>query len=408
MATVSRDDRQGALRAGRSGQVGRVGRAGRVGRVGPVGPFSSFWGPGFTVARVLGLGLVLWSVSTEVPPGTSEAQLAVWVLCATLAPAWLLWTATPPGTSRLQLATFVWLSAAGGAVSGLAPMGLWFVGVAAMGVATSFEVPASLAVAAAGPASAAITVWVDGRSPTVVLGAAAACLAGFLLGAGRRQHSERATQAVLLELEHDRAEVEHDRASLLSERNRLAGEVHDVLAHTLGALTVQLEALDAQLDGHPTIPSSIRESVRRTRSLASEGLAEARRAVLALREDASPLADQLERLTATSGASLEVVGEPPPLAPEATLALYRVAQEAITNATKHAPGARVTVRLQCSAQEISLSVENGPPSEPPGELSASGAGFGIDGITERVRLVGGEVSAGPTPSGWQVDARVPR
>ncbi len=391
MSTRSRDEHRPAERPG------------RVGRFDPLGA------PGLAAARVAGLGLLLWGISTEVAPGSTAPALAVWLLSATLVPAWLLWTAAPPaGGSRVQVAGFLWLAAAGGAVSGLAPIGLVFIGMAVLGAASSLGTPLSLVVAVAGPASAAVAIGVDGRSPTVVLGAAAACLGGFVLGAGRRQHGERAARDALLALEHDRAEVEHDRASLLAERNRLAGEVHDVLAHTLGALSVQLEALDAQLDGRSDIPSSIRENVRRTRSLASEGLTEARRAVRALRDDASPLPAQLERLTTSSGALLDVVGDPLPLSPASTLALYRVAQEAITNATKHAPGARVQVRLHCSDEHVVLSVENGVPNRPPGELAATGAGYGIDGITERVRLVGGDVKTGPTSSGWRVEATVPR
>jgi DNA-binding NarL/FixJ family response regulator/two-component sensor histidine kinase len=202
-------------------------------------------------------------------------------------------------------------------------------------------------------------------------------------------------------MEHERAEVEHERAAVLAERNRLAREVHDVLAHTLGALSIQLEALDAQLDALPEVPRTLSEGVQRTKSLAADGLVEARRAVRALRDDAPPLVDQVVRLCELRGAQLVVLGGPRPLAAEATLALYRAAQEALTNAAKHAPGAPVILRLSFEEATVSLAVENGAGEHPLGELAGSGDGYGIDGIRERVRLLGGEVAAGPVGQGWR-------
>jgi DNA-binding NarL/FixJ family response regulator len=167
-------------------------------------------------------------------------------------------------------------------------------------------------------------------------------------------------------MEHERAEVEHERAAVLAERNRLAREVHDVLAHTLGALSIQLEALDAQLDALPEVPRTLSEGVQRTKSLAADGLVEARRAVRALRDDAPPLVDQVVRLCELRGAQLVVLGGP-----------------SFEEAT------------------VSLAVENGAGEHPLGELAGSGDGYGIDGIRERVRLLGGEVAAGPVGQGWR-------
>jgi len=113
-------------------------------------------------------------------------------------------------------------------------------------------------------------------------------------------------------------------------------------------------------------------------------------------------------LCSNDRASLEVSGSRRALSAEVTVALYRVAQEALTNATKHAPGAKVSVRLDFGDECVTLSVANEPGSEPPGALSASGAGYGLDGIRERVRLLKGEVLAGPTDEGgWLVEARLP-
>lgn len=231
---------------------------------------------------------------------------------------------------------------------------------------------------------------------------------GSSSGLGRRRQADLAARAALLALERDRANLEHDRAALLAERNRLAREVHDVLAHTLGALSVQSEALDAQLDALTEVPSSIREGVKRTRSLASEGLAEARRAVQALRDDAPPLVTQLERLTRATGTTFEVFGDPVPLQSEPTLALYRVAQEAINQCDEARPrSTRAGSRRVRTRGRRALRGERSF-GHAIRDLASSGAGYGLDGITERLRLVGGDVTAGPTQSGWRVDAKLPR
>ena len=141
-----------------------------------------------------------------------------------------------------------------------------------------------------------------------------------------------------MQVSEARADAERARAELLAGRNHLARELHDILAHTLSALSLQLEALDALIDvGRPT--PEVRAQPDSLRRLVREGLDEARGAVRALREDAPPLEEQLARLSGDRHASLSVVGVPRRLAPDVSLALYRVAQEALTNVAKHAAGA---------------------------------------------------------------------
>ena len=96
--------------------------------------------------------------------------------------------------------------------------------------------------------------------------------------------------------------------------------------------------------------------------------------------------------------------------PDVTLALYRVAQEALTNVVKHAPGAEAEIELWPSAEDrVTLSVSQLPPvatvAGPPS--GGSGAGYGLQGIQERVLLIGGRVEAGPAGNGWRVEAEVP-
>lgn len=127
----------------------------------------------------------------------------------------------------------------------------------------------------------------------------------------------------------------------------------------------------------------------------------------ALREDLPPIQDQLTRLTADQDFVLEVVGSPRDLPPEATFALYRVAQEALTNAIKHAPGSQATVRLVFAPEQVTLTISNPPGTGMPSGISDSGGGYGLQGIAERVLLVGGQVEAGRSGAGWRVEARVP-
>ncbi|MGH9076198.1 MAG: sensor histidine kinase [Acidimicrobiales bacterium] len=205
----------------------------------------------------------------------------------------------------------------------------------------------------------------------------------------------------------------------------MARELHDVLAHTLSALSVQLEALDSLVRAGPGTPTEVLEHMDQTKRLVRDGLDEARGAVYALREDASPLADQVLSLAGTRQACVEICGAPRRIAPEASLALYRIAQEALTNVVKHAPGDEAHVCLGFEPARVTLSVSNqldqasapaGPGLAGPGlagsglagsGLAGSGGGYGIAGMKERLLLLGGRVEAGPSPRGWRVEAEVP-
>ncbi|HTW10153.1 MAG TPA: histidine kinase, partial [Acidimicrobiales bacterium] len=215
-----------------------------------------------------------------------------------------------------------------------------------------------------------------------------------------------AAMEAAMEVEKAHTEVERARAEILAERNRLAREIHDVLAHTLAALSVQLEALSAVADTEGA-PAPVVAQLDQTRQLVREGLEEARGAVRALRDDVPALVDQLGALCAQWGAKLAVTGQPRAIPADASVALYRVAQEAFTNAAKHAPGAVVRVDVSFEPRSVGLSVHNSVSLAEERPLSNTGGGFGLQGIRERVMLVGGAVDAGPAAGGWRVQARVP-
>ncbi|MEV7289495.1 histidine kinase [Streptomyces sp. NPDC093252] len=226
-------------------------------------------------------------------------------------------------------------------------------------------------------------------------------LAGYVLrldaearaGAQRLLAQERAARA---------AEAE---SVALAERSRIAREIHDVLAHSLSAQMVHLEAARLLIEGGAD-RDKILERVVAARGMAREGLAETRQALSALRGELTPLEDFLSVLVETGdSAEVAITGERRPLPAETSQAVRRVAQEALTNARKHAPGAKVRMSLEYGEREVTLKVRDFGGS--PGELSGSGAGYGLLGMRERAELLGGSLRAGPEGEGFEVTLRVP-
>jgi signal transduction histidine kinase len=265
-----------------------------------------------------------------------------------------------------------------------------------------------VALGAVGALAVLVATLVNGNSFAVVWGALAAVFTGVMVGLARRQAVEHAEQKTKLELASDRAEVERTRAELLADRNHLARELHDVLAHTLAALSLQLEAFATVVDAEPEASPAVRDQLERTRRLVREGLDEARGAVRALRDDALPLDERLRVLSDHQGATFAISGPPRPLPGEVVLALFRVAQEALTNVMKHASGAATSVGLHYDEESVTLVIENAAaPQNGRSPLSETGGGFGLRGIAERLALLGGEVEAGPSGHGWRVTATAP-
>ena len=215
-----------------------------------------------------------------------------------------------------------------------------------------------------------------------------------------------------------RWQAETQRAAL-AERARIARDLHDVLAHSLAAVSVNLQAAEGLLGAgtlpadNPELAKAI-ECIDRAGALTREGLAAARRAVLALRDHTASLPDQLSSLAGQYRADgdmavdFAVTGEARPVSAEADLAAYRTAQEALTNARKHAPGQPVTLRLGFEDAQITVSVVNPlPPQCARTPLADTGAGFGLVGLRERAALARGTFEAGPDAGNWQVNLRIP-
>lgn len=204
------------------------------------------------------------------------------------------------------------------------------------------------------------------------------------------------------------------RAAAAAERGRLSREMHDVLAHSLSALALQLETtrLLARSRG---VDEEVTQAVDRAHHLAASGLDEARRAIATERGDELPGPERigalLDAFAEQSGlpVAIEVHGEPRELAPEARLAVYRTAQEALTNVRRHATAQRVEVELNYLPDSTVLVVEDHTVNgSPPAILTTpNGGGYGLTGMRERAELLGGELLAAPTSKGFRVELRLP-
>lgn len=356
--------------------------------------------------RVVGMAVLVGLLIAQAPRQPTRALVASLALTGALALSWIGWViATRLSRRRLFISALFGVSLSGGGLVGLAPLGMAGPPVAGLAGGASLTGWPLILLAMVGPISTFVSVGAAHRPLGYAAGATVAALGGLTAGISRRQYALRAREAAELAAARDRADVERARADILDERNRLARELHDVLAHTLGALAVQLEVVNG-LAATAETSEDVRAGLRSSRALVTDGLAEARRAVQALREDPIALVDRLSVLTAEAGAQLEVVGTERPTQPAVRLALLRAAQESLTNARKHASGARLAVMLEFAADAIHLTVTNDGCGSATA-LATTGTGLGLPGMRERVTLVGGEMQAGPDGDGWRVQVAVP-
>jgi signal transduction histidine kinase len=253
----------------------------------------------------------------------------------------------------------------------------------------------------------------------ILAGYSFAFLGLWTVGLTRHDYSARAEQAERLLEETRRTREAETQAAALAERARIARDLHDVLAHSLAAVSVNLQAAEGLLAAgtlpadNPELAKAI-ECIDRASRLARDGLGAARQAVLALRDDTVPLPDQLSSLAQEYRADgdmnvdFAVTGDVRPVPAEAKLAAYRTAQEALTNARKHAPGQPVTLRLGFEDDQVTVRVANPlPPQRAQRPLAGTGAGYGLVGLAERAALAGGELEAGRDEGNWQVNLRIP-
>jgi signal transduction histidine kinase len=224
----------------------------------------------------------------------------------------------------------------------------------------------------------------------------------------RSRESQDQTELLLAQLED--ARDEQARAAAVAERGRIASELHDVLAHSLSGAAIQLQGARKLADGEHAGPV-LSDAIARASELVRSGLENARQAVGALRGDPLPTLAQLPMLIESCKAdmdldvTLQIEGEARTLPANSSLALYRGAQEALTNVARYAPGACTTVIVRYGGDRVRLSVDNGVSAAPARE--GLGGGRGLEGLRERIERAGGTMAAGPTADGWRVAIEVP-
>lgn len=314
-----------------------------------------------------------------------------------------------------QAAVIGAIGAAGVALVALQPRGATELaaGAAVWMAVARLPLPLGAAVATGTTVGLGLAEAFAGGSAAVVLAASLLCallgLVAYFLRQGRA--SQDTTELLLAQLED--AREEQLRATALTERGRIASELHDVLAHSLSGAAIQLQGARRLAEREPASPD-VREAIERAGELVRDGLISARQAVGALRGEDLPGVSQLKSLVASfsddthTEVKFTVEGEMRSLPAEASLALYRGAQEALTNIARYAPGATTTVVLRYDSNVTSLTVEDRlaePPSLAEG-LVGVGGGNGLNGMRERLERAGGRMHAGPTETGWRVELEV--
>lgn len=277
--------------------------------------------------------------------------------------------------------------------------------LAVAGVSLLLVVPAGVAVGT-GPLSGAV---ISG-----ILAVGAATLAG--LGVGRQDRIEQQ-----LDMVNRSVAEEQTRRAVLEERARIVGELHDIIAHHLSLIAVRTETAPYRLAGLRSAPDDdpVRAEFAAVGDATRQALNETRQLLGVLRRDddevdltPQPGLGDIEALVAEAHSSsvpatLTVHGNPHPVPPTVGLVLYRVVQEALSNARRHAPGAPVRVELRHAADQVRIRVDNEPPPRPT-RLAPAGSGHGLAGMRERIAIVRGELAAETRPDGgFTVSAAVP-
>jgi signal transduction histidine kinase len=261
------------------------------------------------------------------------------------------------------------------------------------------------------------TVAVATGDLTLVDGIAALGMltAAYVLGDNlrrRRQHLESLADRA------ERAERERDllaRERVAEERNRIARELHDIVAHSVSVMVIQASAARRNLANRPDEATALLENVERT---GRQTMDELRQVLGVLRDEGDgeppavplPTLGDLPALVENVGGlpvRLAVTGVPDRVPAGVAVSVFRIVQEAVTNANRHAgPGATIDVRVACTASDVEVVVSDD--GRGASALTGDVAGYGLVGMHERATAAGGSFSAGPRRGGgWRVSATIP-
>jgi signal transduction histidine kinase len=364
------------------------------------------WRGDALLAVAMALGIVLYLAASGLLHGTNNA----FETCCELG---LIACTVPrrgyPRLAALAGAGFLALACLGHTAPLVNSGAVWPIFLLAYSLGTADRVgPSVLALACLGlatQAAAGLTVF----NPFVVVSTVGPFGLGLVVRSRRRLTDQLAARGAELEAERELFAAE----AVRYERARIARELHDIVAHCISVMVIQAGAGQRLASRDPALAAealdAITESVQQAES-------EIGRLVELLGHDHGRGFDGIrlvDELVARAGAaglavSCRFAGPTDGLSEQASQAAYRVVQEGLTNALKHAPGAPVDVVIAGAGGEVEVSVSNGPPGAPPSGLERTGGGRGLAGMHERVRACGGELTAGPAAAGgWRVTARLP-
>lgn len=236
-------------------------------------------------------------------------------------------------------------------------------------------------------------------------------LCSLVPGMARYARQQTLATANELVLQSQRTAESEARSRALAERAAIARDIHDVLAHSLSGVNMQLSLADALFDADRVDEG--REAVRTARRMVVTGLDEARAAVQTLRGDSIDAVVAIERIVSGPGESFTVTGTPRPMPGRYVHTIVRTAQEAVTNARRHAPGAALDIELSFRPDAIDLTAKNAVAQNLPSDGDA-GTGLGLVGMRERAAAIGADLEARPIagddpdhPGGWLVRLHIP-
>ncbi|MYS23341.1 Signal transduction histidine kinase [Streptomyces sp. DvalAA-14] len=358
------------------------------------------------------------SLTSHPAPGASGVHLAVaLVLAGCLLPLAVVASGRWQLTAPLPCVVYCLLVGGFGLALGILQPGTMSTLPPAVGVMTAFLVlrpPPAFALS--GVLTGALVVTAVAGTDGGFVNVASQllfCAVLALMAVSIRQAGDNEIRAELLLAQLEDAREAEALAAALAERTRIAQDLHDVLAQTLSGLAIQVQAARL-MARRQEAGQDLRELLDRAAKLVKDGLGEARRAVGVLRGDKLPSLERLPELVERYRTDMEldvrmiVSGTRRALPADAGQALYRGAQEALTNVARYARGARTTVTLCYAPQATTLTVEDlreGPGPAP--AALAVGSGLGLTGMRERLNAVGGNASAGPTERGWTVRMVLP-
>jgi signal transduction histidine kinase len=258
-------------------------------------------------------------------------------------------------------------------------------------------------------------LWAGQDGPDVITATLGSLAFVAMVVAVDRAGSERRARQALAD-QAELTELGQARLAVLEERTRIARELHDVVAHHMSLVAMRAESAPHRLGA---MPDPVRAEFGSLSESAREALADMRRLLGVLRSDQpaerapQPGLPDLPGLIGTvrqAGMAVELSASPAldQVPPSAGVCAYRIVQEALSNAGRHAAGAPVAVSVRRDADAVTLRVTNGPGKPAAPRASGHGPGHGLAGMRERVALLGGSLTAGPaSDGGFAVSAVLP-